>query len=89
MTTSIGELPRNVQARLVGVPPNISVSTTHARALIDALNGFADLFARRFDIVVPADGNGGDVMNVFVDDGFRRADQFRGQISVRHHHASD
>jgi len=47
----------------------------HARALVDALDGFADLVTSDLNVIVPADGDSGDVMNVFVDDRFRRADQ--------------
>ena len=58
VTTSIGALPRKVQARLVGVPPNMSVNTKHARALVDALDRLAYLVAGNLDVVVPADSHG-------------------------------
>ena len=53
------------------------------------LNGLADRFARGIHVIVPADGNGGDVADVFVDDRLRRIDQFGRQISVRDDDASD
>src|SRR5262245_64238430 len=48
----------------------------HTRALVDALNRLADLIASDLYVIVPPNGDGGDVMNVFVDDRFRSADQF-------------
>src|SRR5262245_5726133 len=47
----------------------------HTRALVDALDRLAYLVTRNLDVIVPADSHGGNMMNVFVDDRFRRADQ--------------
>src|SRR5215831_19609174 len=48
----------------------------HPSALVDALNRLAYLVASDLNVIVPPNGDGGDVMNVFVDDRFRSADQF-------------
>ena len=86
--TSTWSLSRNVMPRFDGVPPNMSVrSSTPAsprtRSIACAMSSLASI-----DIVVPANGDGGEVRQI-ADDHLRRVDQFGGELSMSDDHDAD
>ena len=86
--TSTRSISRNVMPRFDGVPPNMSVSSStppspRTRSIACAMSSRAS-----FDVVVPADGDGGELRQI-ADDHLRGVHQLGGELPVRHDDDAD
>ncbi len=68
-------------ARLDGVPPNMSVSSTTPSPASTSLDRAQDVLPALFHVVVGADADGGDVA-LRPDDMLERGDELRGEPAV-------
>ncbi len=75
-------------ARLEGVPPNMSVSTTTPEPVVDPRDRVDDVAAPLLHIVVGADRDGFEIL-LRADDVFDGAAEFFGQPAVRYEHQAD
>ena len=75
-------------ARLDGVPPNMSVSSTTPVAVVDLADAAQDVLAALLHVVVGADADGGDVA-LRPHDMLERGDELRGEPAVRDENHAD